>query len=579
MAIQLGSAYGKVELDSSGVTRGVNSAISGLKNLASIGVQVGNTLRNVGAAMTVGLTLPILAIGKAAISAASDLEETRNKVGVVFGDMSADVLKWGDDAAKSFGMSKQQALEAAGTFGNLFTSMGLGQEKSADMSRGLVELAADLASFNNLDPSVVLEKLRSGLVGEVEPLRTLGINLTMTAVKAKAMEMGLADANGEVSQAALLQARYALILEQTKNAQGDFARTSDGLANSTRILKAEWKDALATLGENLLPIALDVTKALIKLLEIFNNMPPFVQKAILVLMGLIALAGPLIAFLGTVIGTISSIAGFIGTLSGLGISLGAIATAAGTAGTALVGFAASALTVILPLLLIIGTIVLVYLAFKNNFMGITTTAKQLWFIIKWGFAQMWEALKSGAAEALANLRVAWDSWVEQNKATFMGWATWIQTAWQNVLNFFARARDYIIQIFQRMNWSQIGRFVITGIVNGILMGIPALISAGVKAASELMKAFDNKLAIHSPSGEFEKRGKYSWLGYLRGWGQNDPSMMAGAMLNPVLNQSSSNQQNNVFHFASGLTIRQAREMMEENNDRIFGRLAERLAGI
>lgn len=579
MAIQLGSAYGKVELDSSGVTRGVNSAISGLKNLASIGVQVGNTLRNVGAAMTVGLTLPILAIGKAAISAASDLEETRNKVGVVFGDMSADVLKWGDDAAKSFGMSKQQALEAAGTFGNLFTSMGLGQEKSADMSRGLVELAADLASFNNLDPSVVLEKLRSGLVGEVEPLRTLGINLTMTAVKAKAMEMGLADANGEVSQAALLQARYALILEQTKNAQGDFARTSDGLANSTRILKAEWKDALATLGENLLPIALDVTKALIKLLEIFNNMPPFVQKAILVLMGLIALAGPLIAFLGTVIGTISSIAGFIGTLSGLGISLGAIATAAGTAGTALVGFAASALTVILPLLLIIGTIVLVYLAFKNNFMGITTTAKQLWFIIKWGFAQMWEALKSGAAEALANLRVAWDSWVEQNKATFMGWATWIQTAWQNVLNFFARARDYIIQIFQRMNWSQIGRFVITGIVNGILMGISALISAGVKAASELMKAFDNKLAIHSPSGEFEKRGKYSWLGYLRGWGQNDPSMMAGAMLNPVLNQSSSNQQNNVFHFASGLTIRQAREMMEENNDRIFGRLAERLAGI
>jgi hypothetical protein len=579
MAIQLGSAYGKVELDASGVQRGVSTATTNLQNLSSVGLQVAGALKSVGNAMTIGLTLPILALGTASVKAASDLEETRNKVSVVFGDMSESVLKWAQDSATAFGMSKQQALEAAGTFGNLFTSMGLGKDKAAEMSTGLVELAADLASFNNLDPNVVLEKLRSGLVGEVEPLRTLGINLTMTAVKAKAVQMGLADANGEVSQAALLQARYALILEQTSNAQGDFARTSDGLANQTRILKAEFADAMATLGKNLLPIVLDGVKAINKMLEAFNNMPPFVQKGILILLGFLALMGPLISFAGSVIGVVSSLIGFIGILNELGISLGSITAAAGAAGTAIVGIAASALTVILPLLLIIATIALVYLAFKNNFMGITTTAKQLWFIVKWGFSQMWTDLKLGTAKALENLRGAWDAWVGQNKATFAGWAGWIQTAWQNVLNFFARARDYIVQIFQRVNWSQVGKFVIIGIVNGLLGGIPALIAAGIKAASELMKAFDSKLAIHSPSGEFEKRGKYSWLGYLRGWGQNDPNAMAQAMANPILNQSSSSQQFNNFHFASGLTIRQAREMMEENNDRIFARLARELENI
>ena len=281
MAIQLGSAYGKVNIDSTGVKTGVGSAITSLENLGRVGTLVGDAMKKAGQAMTIGLTLPILAIGTASIKAASDLDETRNKVKVVFGDMSDDVLEWGKSAATAFGQSQQQALEAAGTFGNLFTSMGLGKSESADMSKGLVQLAADLASFNNIDPALVLEKLRSGLVGEVEPLRTLGINLTMAQVKAKAMEMGLANASGEVSQAALVQARYALTLEQSTNAQGDFARTSDGLANSTRIMKAQFQDALATLGVNLHPTVLKVVQGINKMLEAFKTAPPFVQKAVL----------------------------------------------------------------------------------------------------------------------------------------------------------------------------------------------------------------------------------------------------------------------------------------------------------
>lgn len=580
MAIQLGSAYGKVNLDVKGLVEGVKQGKLSLQSLAAAGQAMGQTLQNVGKTLALALTIPILAMGAASIKAASDFEETKNKATVVFGEMADAVVESSERSATALGISKKQYLDYASSIGAALTAGGMGINEATELSEQAVKHFADLASFHNTQVEEAALAWQSAIRGQFEPIQKYFPFITNQYLITYGTANGLIDANTReltANQRAIILNAIALD-EKLNPALNDFAETSGGLANQQRILKAQFQDALIMLGQNLLPIALELVQGLNKMLEAFNKMPPSVQKAIIILAGLLAALGPVLSILGTVISFISTIASFAGTLSGLGISLGSIAAAAGAAGTALVGFAASALTVILPLLLIIATIALVYLAFKNNFMGITTTAKQLWFIIKWGFAQMWTALKSGAAEALANLRVAWDSWVQQNKATFTGWATWIQTAWQNVLNFFAKARDYIVQVFQRMNWSQIGKFVILGIANGILMGIPALIAAGVKAASELMKAFDKKLDINSPSGEFEKRGKYSWLGYMRGWGQNDPNAMAKAMANPVLNQSSSSQQNNAFHFASGLTVRQAREMMEENNDRMFGRLSERLAG-
>lgn len=188
------------------------------------------------------------------VSAASDLEESASKVQQVFGDLSPEVEAFASTAATALGQSKQQALEAAGTFGNLLTSMGLGQDAAAGMSTEMVTLASDLASFNNLAPEEALEKLRAGLVGEVEPLRALGVNFNAAEVEAKALALGLADANGEISESSKVQARMALIMEKTKNAQGDFARTSDGLANKQRIASAQFKDLQAKIGQGLLPV-------------------------------------------------------------------------------------------------------------------------------------------------------------------------------------------------------------------------------------------------------------------------------------------------------------------------------------
>jgi len=206
------------------------------------------------------------------IGAASDLNETLSKSRVIFGDVADDVEDFGDTTADALGISKQAAIEAAATFGNLFVGLDLGTDKAADMSKELVGLAGDLASFNNLDPTEVLDKLRSGLAGESEPLRSLGVFLNEAKVKAKAMELGLADAHGELTEGAKVQARYALILEETTTAQGDFARTAEGAANKQRIQNARLKDAQAILGQKLLPLQLKLTDALIEAIPVIEKL-------------------------------------------------------------------------------------------------------------------------------------------------------------------------------------------------------------------------------------------------------------------------------------------------------------------
>ena len=190
----------------------------------------------------------IIAFGKDAINVASDVSESYNKVSVVFDSLTGDVARFAQNSTTQLGMSRREAYAALGTFGNLFTSMGIGKQSAADMSTGLTQLAADLGSFNNIDPTLALEKLRSGMVGETEPLRALGINLTAAATQAKAMELGLLSAGGEMSTSAAVAARYALIMEQSTNAQGDFARTADGIANASRTAAKELDDLKANLG-------------------------------------------------------------------------------------------------------------------------------------------------------------------------------------------------------------------------------------------------------------------------------------------------------------------------------------------
>jgi hypothetical protein len=213
-------------------------------------------------AAAIAATVALAGLAAGTIGAASDLNETISKTEVVFGSAAEKVLAFGETSASAIGLSQNAALGAAGTYGNLLRAMGLTEDASADMSIELVELASDLASFNNMKTDEVLEKLRAGLTGESEPLKTLGVNMNEARIKAKALELGLAKQGEELTAAAKAQAAYAIILEDTALAQGDFARTSAGQANQQRIFRANLENLRAKIGQAFLPIVNQATKAI-----------------------------------------------------------------------------------------------------------------------------------------------------------------------------------------------------------------------------------------------------------------------------------------------------------------------------
>ena len=283
--------------------------------------------RRMGLGYAIGGAAAVLAL-KQVIGAASSLEESVSKSNVVFGSSAAGIQTWAEGAAENMGMAEQVALEAAGTFGNLFTSMKIGQKPAADMSTTIVQLAADLASFNNVTPEDALLALRAGLVGEVEPLRKFGINLNDVELRQKALAMRLTNTTKEVLPPAIkAQAAYALIMEQSKNAQGDFARTADGVANSQRILTAQITDAKAKIGAQLLPAYKELLTVTGGVLGVFDSLSPSTQRTVLEL-GALATAAAIV---------VPKLRAIRDGMRGVGLGIG---KGAGIAALAVIGVAA-----------------------------------------------------------------------------------------------------------------------------------------------------------------------------------------------------------------------------------------------
>jgi len=211
--------------------------------------------------LTEGIESLISRMGDA-VNKSSDLNESINKTGVVFGNAAAGVVEWSQTSDRALGLSQQKALEAASSFGALFVQMGQGRSKAAEMSEGLLQIAADLASINNKDPAAVFAKIKSGLAGESEPLKDLNIFLNENVVAQKAVQLGLAQSKDAVTEQAKVMARYALIVEQSAYAQGDQARTARELANAQRTLAAEVETGTAKLGDSFRPAVTAITNIL-----------------------------------------------------------------------------------------------------------------------------------------------------------------------------------------------------------------------------------------------------------------------------------------------------------------------------
>lgn len=191
---------------------------------------------------------------KTGIDYASDLAEVQNVVDVTFGSATEAINSWSKECLAAYGMNEVSAKRYAGTIGAMLKSSGLAGDAIVDMSKDMVGLAGDMASFYNLDLETAFEKIRSGISGETEPLKQLGINMSVANLEAYALSQGITTAYNEMSQAEQVMLRYNYLMSATADAQGDFARTQDSYANQTRLLSESWLEFTGIMAEQLLPV-------------------------------------------------------------------------------------------------------------------------------------------------------------------------------------------------------------------------------------------------------------------------------------------------------------------------------------
>lgn len=225
-------------------------------------------------AIAAGLAFGVKAIidfGKQCIDLASDLAEVQNVVDVTFGGSAEKINAFATSAATSFGLSQLAAKKYTGTMGAMFKSMGFGASEAADMSIAMAGLAGDMASFYNLDTDEAFAKIRSGISGETEPLKQLGINLSAANLEAFALEQGVSGGYAALSEQNKALMRYNYLLETTADAQGDFVRTSGGWANQVRILGLQFDTLKSTLGGAFIAVLSPVLKWVNMLLGSLNS--------------------------------------------------------------------------------------------------------------------------------------------------------------------------------------------------------------------------------------------------------------------------------------------------------------------
>jgi hypothetical protein len=228
----------------------------------SFGTKLGDFGKKAGLAFAAaGSAVGVLAIklGTDAIKAASDLSESTSKVGVIFGEQAKAIEDFASTAATSLGQTKQQVLDASATFATFGQAAGLTGERLTSFALNFTTLASDLASFNNTSPDQAINAIGAALRGESEPLRAYGVLLNDATLKSAALELKIYSGIGALTFEQKVLAAEKVIYEQTTAAQGDFTRTSDGLANSTRIMTAQLENAKTTIGAALLPVVLQIT--------------------------------------------------------------------------------------------------------------------------------------------------------------------------------------------------------------------------------------------------------------------------------------------------------------------------------
>lgn len=345
----VGEAYVKIIPDASGFSSSLKNEVDGALKSIDKSVQdttdgieegfdkaakesgkamksVGDQLKEVGKTLAAAfVTKQIAGFARDSIKAASDLNESINAVQVTFGKASAGILKFGESASSAVGMSNKDFNGFAVSFAGFTKQIAGANGDIVKVTTDLTTRIADFASVMNLDIPQAAQIFQSSLAGETESIRRFGIDLSAAAVETYALANGLINSKNEMTASIQVQARYGLLMQETAKTAGDFANTSDSLANRQRILSAEFENIKARIGAGLMPVMEGLAGVASMVLENFAKLPPGVQQVT-----------------STIAISTGITAGLSRALQGMGVSAGLAKGAMGLLNVVLIAFTLNA---------------------------------------------------------------------------------------------------------------------------------------------------------------------------------------------------------------------------------------------
>lgn len=298
----------ELSMDDKGFSSGIDSARSKIDKFAE-------TTRKWGAGLTAGVTLPLAAGATKFVQWAASAENAVGKTTQVFGDNADAVIAWAATTDRAFGIAESDALQMTSTYGALFNMMGQTTEQSAAMSQEMLGLSADMAAFNDVSQSRASEAIMAGLTGEYESLKRMGVFLNEAIVAEEALAIARKDGRDEITEADKVLARYNLILEQTNQQHGQFARESGSFNGKLAVLTARFKNLGATIGAKLIPPLIKGMDAFAKVFEIIESISPRMLTMVIVIAALAAAIGPLLLGVSFLASGLSILLGIVAALA------------------------------------------------------------------------------------------------------------------------------------------------------------------------------------------------------------------------------------------------------------------------
>lgn len=301
-------AENEVEVIVSANTKPFDKALdSVVKRIGTAASKIGSKMKGVGQSISLGITLPLVAAGAAALKFASDAEEVGGRFNAVFKGMEKETGKFFDQLANQVDRSGTELKGFAAGLGDIIKPLGFATEDAAELSKIMIQLGLDVAAFNNVSDAQAINAFASALTGEREALKSLGIVISEADVKQEAYTSGIAKAGKALTKQQKTLATVQLLFKNTADAQGSMTRESETFSNKLKGLTAAIKTTGEQIGKILIPPTLKLFKVFRNILTAVDKLTPQTKAFGLILLAVAAAAGPVLIILGALVSTIGAL--------------------------------------------------------------------------------------------------------------------------------------------------------------------------------------------------------------------------------------------------------------------------------